>query len=146
MAKTMITRTCGHTETVNISGPVKGREGQERYEASKCCAACYATRQAAARQTANAAAAVQAQAAGLPALTGSDKQTAWAVTIRQTCISAAAAMSASSRAAGAGAMADRLDNAMDSWVASHTAAAYWIDRRDWTHVRSDLAAAHTAQA
>lgn len=81
MAKYEITRTCGHTETIQISGPVAGRDRQADYESGKLCYGCYKAEQARQR-AASQAAAESAKSSGLPALTGSEKQVAWAETIR----------------------------------------------------------------
>jgi len=78
MGKTAITRACGHEETVTIGGPVNGRDAKLAHEATLLCQECWQaerSRQAAALQESG-------ESAGLPALEGSPKQIAWAVTIR----------------------------------------------------------------
>lgn len=82
MAKYDITRACGHTETVQITGPIAGRDRQAEYESGKLCYECYKAKQAKQRAAESQAAAEAAKSAGLPALTGSEKQVAWAETIR----------------------------------------------------------------
>ena len=74
MAKTKFTHTCGH------DGLCDGRNRAESDRRAKFFAqdSCWECRKAAE----NAAAAAQAQAAGLPALTGSDKQIAYGTTMR----------------------------------------------------------------
>lgn len=82
MSKYQITRACGHVETVNIGGKVSERDRLASYEARKDCCDCYTAKQTAARKAATQAAAADAQAKKLPALQGSEKQVAWAETIR----------------------------------------------------------------
>lgn len=134
MAKTTITRTCGHTETVNISGPYKGRERQEQYEASKLCRECYIAQQQAQREAANAAAAVASQEQGLPNLQGSEKQVAWAGTIRQDRLQPAAALRQHIEANATGDERTNLLAALTA-VEAETSAAWWIEHRD-AHITS----------
>lgn len=82
MAKFSITRSCGHTETINIGGKQSDRARQAEYEATKLCYDCYKAAQAAKQAQANEAAKISANEAGLPALQGSEKQIAWAETLR----------------------------------------------------------------
>jgi hypothetical protein len=84
MAKYEITRACGHTETVQIVGPYAGRDRQAEYESGNLCYECYKARQAEKHAAESNAAAEAAQSSGLPALSGSEKQIAWAETIRAT--------------------------------------------------------------
>lgn len=78
MAKYEIVRSCGHEETVNLLGPIKGREFKANAESRKLCACCFRAKLAAD----NAAHAQASRAAGLPALTGTEKQIGWAESIR----------------------------------------------------------------
>lgn len=82
MSKYTVTRACGHTDTVNIGGKVSERDRLAGYEASKLCSDCYAAKLAADRLASTAAAMASAKEAGLPILLGSEKQVAWAETIR----------------------------------------------------------------
>lgn len=122
MAKYTITHTCGHTEEVQLFGPYKDRESRIKWLESKPCPDCI---KAAATQAANEASAER----GLAPLTGTDKQTAWAVTIREgvyKCIDMLAGV------------ADKFGNAeatkmVAGWTAEldkHTEAKWWIDNRD----------------
>lgn len=82
MAKYDITYSCGHSGEINIAGPVKLRQGRADWEAAKVCTDCYRAEQ---RRKGEAVAAEQS-AAGLPELQGSDKQIAWAATIRAAAV------------------------------------------------------------
>lgn len=86
MAKYDITYACGHEGTVNLVGKIKERERYiEWVEAHKLCPQCYAEKRQKDHDEENRRAA-EAEAMGLPALTGTPKQVAWATTIRQHVI------------------------------------------------------------
>lgn len=70
-----VKRTCGHVETLRLFGPGNERERQLSYEATRACLDCYRAQQVA-------ASASIVEPAGLPALVGTEKQVAWATTIR----------------------------------------------------------------
>ena len=82
MAKYEIVHQCGHTNVHQIVGPTAGRDRKAEYLATTLCAECYYAQRAKEREAASATAADVAKSAGLPALTGSVKQIAWAETIR----------------------------------------------------------------
>lgn len=74
--KYTVTYSCGHAGTVELFGPERDRERKlEWYRDSAVCPECYAKQQADER------AAIESQYT-LPALTGSEKQIAWAEKIR----------------------------------------------------------------
>jgi hypothetical protein len=75
MAKHTITHKCGHAVVHNITGPMKNRPWQVERLKGQVCRECYIA-------GINEAAAVAAAEQGLPRLTGSEKQVAWATTIR----------------------------------------------------------------
>ncbi len=82
MSKYSITRSCGHEETIQIYGPVRDRDRKAEYEAGKMCYECYKSEQAKQRAAESVQAAESAKTLGLPQLTGSEKQIAWAESIR----------------------------------------------------------------
>ena len=82
MAKYTIKHRCGHDDVHNIGGPVEERDGKAEWLESGLCRECWLKEQAEARQAANVIAAAANKGNGLPALSGSPKQTAWAETIR----------------------------------------------------------------
>lgn len=131
MAKTTITRSCGHTETVNICGPYAGRERQAQYEATKLCRTCWQAKIDAEKAQANTAAAESAQTAGRPELTGTEKQVAWATTIREAKLADLAILVDRVRANVGGEMADITD-AVAARIEAQTSASYWIDNKDLT--------------
>ncbi|TEB13344.1 hypothetical protein [Pelotomaculum propionicicum] len=84
MAKYTVTRACGHEETVVLFGKLKDRDWRlEKVEPQKLCSECYQAKLAEEREKENREAAEVAKEQGLPALAGSEKQVAWAETIRQ---------------------------------------------------------------
>lgn len=82
MAKYQITYKCGHLGTVQIFGPVAERDKKAGWIASKNCPECEELRRAEEHAAASLAAAAVNQEAGLPRLVGSEKQIAWAETLR----------------------------------------------------------------
>jgi len=94
MARTTITMACGHEEMHRLSG----RDADRRAEwlaANHVCAECYAAQQEqereaerARRDMENAQAAADALKAGLPRLEGTERQVAWAESIRSKRLAA----------------------------------------------------------
>lgn len=127
--KTYITRACGHNEKVAIYGKYDQRDAALEREKAKVCAACYAARKDEARLQAAQAAAEQAQAGGLPALQGSEKQVAWAEQIRAQAIQAVDALLAQQ---GDAQREDPRWAKLEAAVAAlrgQAQAAWWIDHR-----------------
>ncbi len=82
--KYTVTRACGHEEIVALVGKVKNREWRlENVEPSKFCHDCYQAELARQREKENREAAEVARENNLPGLTGTEKQIAWAESIRQ---------------------------------------------------------------
>lgn len=78
MAKYQITMSCGHVETHDVIGKRQQREWRISKLESELCSDCLAHQ----REKENQANAQLNAESGLPALTGSEKQIAWAETIR----------------------------------------------------------------
>lgn len=84
MAKYDVTRSCGHVETIGLVGKHKNREWRlEHVEPYKLCHECYQAELARQREEENREAAEVAKEQGLPSLVGTEKQVAWAETLRQ---------------------------------------------------------------
>lgn len=84
MAKYTVTRACGHVEEVVLFGKIKDREWRlENVEPNKLCYECWQKELAEQREKENREAAEAAREMNLPQLTGTEKQVAWAETIRQ---------------------------------------------------------------
>lgn len=84
VAKYDITYSCGHKDTVTLFGPTAERDRKIEWMESKgLCPECYKVHISEQREKASKEAAAQAKDLGLPLLTGSVKQIAWAETIRR---------------------------------------------------------------
>lgn len=79
MAWHQITYACGHTGRKQIGGPTKDRDRKAEWYGREICPACAAAE----RAEHNKAAAEQAATEGLAELQGSEKQIAWAESIRR---------------------------------------------------------------
>lgn len=132
MSKHKITYACGHSDDVQIYGPYSGRDAQAERLAQKLCPACYQAKLAAERAAESAAAAEQAKSSGLPSLTGSAKQIAWAESIRAKAAAQLAELSAKLDAAPATAnhAAIAIAREIISSTLAQTDARAWIDSRD----------------
>ena len=82
MAKYDVTFACGHTATVELFGKSSDREWKLKRMAEGLCPDCYRAQQEAERKAASEAAAEEAKKQGFAELKGSEKQIAWAETIR----------------------------------------------------------------
>lgn len=82
MAKHNITYKCGCKSVIDLFGAVASRDGALARAAAKSCPECHAVEVAANRAVESAKASEASKAGGLPALEGSEKQVAWAETIR----------------------------------------------------------------
>ena len=78
MAKYTIDHTCGHQGIHDITGPERERPARRSRTPERECPDC----QNATRARTNAASAQDNSEAGMPPLTGSEKQVAWAESIR----------------------------------------------------------------
>lgn len=124
--KFSISHSCGHTAGVDLLGPYADRDRKAAWLATVPCPACAKTERDQERDQRNEQTAAQAASAGWPALTGTERQTAWATTIRADTITA---------------MTERLGRHVDAELASavlavwtadalrHTEASWWIDNR-----------------
>lgn len=90
MAKYEVEHACGHTETHNLTGPHKNREWWlENVGPSRLCSDCFQEEKQKQHAEQSAQAAESAKASGLPELTGSPKQIAWAETLRASFLASA---------------------------------------------------------
>lgn len=118
MAKYTINHTCGHQVTIQLYGSNKDRERRIAYLETIECEECRKSR-------ANAAAAEANAARGLADLAGTEKQVAWANTIRDNayrCLDSLAPLATNEQAKAM----------MDGWRAkmdATTDAKWWIDNR-----------------
>ena len=80
------TFSCGHEGRVNITGPTKNRQWIADRKFEELCKECYEKKLEADRQKANEEAEEKAKEMELVGLTGTEKQVAWANTLRQKLI------------------------------------------------------------
>lgn len=76
------TYSCGHEGRVNIIGPTKDRQRKSDWHFSGLCPECYKKQLEEERAAANKEAAEKSAEMELPTLTGTEKQIAWANTLR----------------------------------------------------------------
>jgi hypothetical protein len=84
MAKYNVDHSCGHSAIVNLVGKHKLREYRLEKMADQECSDCFTITLAKQHQAESEKAAAAASELAFPALEGSEKQVAWATTIRQT--------------------------------------------------------------
>ena len=154
MAKYTVDHTCGHTVTHQLYGPGKDRDRKLAWLETVSCPDCRRTIVEAEREALNGAAAQSNQEAGLPELTGTPKQVAWAESIRAELLKTAEAYAATCQAApgnGDEALRVRLLGYVRDGLAelrSHAEAAWWIDQRfssGQTHVSTYARARFAAE-
>lgn len=114
MAKYKITYKCGHTAEVQLYGKYADREKKIAWYATINCPDCEASEQ---RE--------KAEAAGLPQLTGSEKQIAWATKLRNDALDILNAQIARISEEHKAVMTTY----RDKWISKETASTYWIDNR-----------------
>jgi hypothetical protein len=123
MSKHEITHACGHTVTHNIIGSIGEKCGKAAWLAERDCPKCWAENKAAERRAEQDK--TREVADGLPAMTGTEKQVAWAEQIRADAYSTAKgkferlAEDARKRAV----------DTLDYYVGVETSAKFWIDNK-----------------
>lgn len=136
------TYSCGHEGRTQVYGPVKNRQwiADRRFEG--LCPECYKKKLEEERQKANEEAARKAEEMGLPELQGTEKQVAWATTLRQKFIDEAekeieyqANRYPVKKAGKTEEVEAKLYEILDYILSNKTKASWWIDRRSFT-VRS----------
>ena len=134
--KYSVNHICGHTETHTLYGPGKERERKLSWMETTDCSECYQAALKIQRDAENAKAAEINQANALPTLTGSEKQIAWAETIRAEKIAQLDELicAANTQIANGAAKADD-PNVINffAWaetLRNTTASSWWIDNRN----------------
>lgn len=129
MAKYDVTFSCGHSEIMRLFGPAYERERRLDYFArAALCEACRIEARQRAKSDATAHAASVAQAEGYPVLLGTEKQIAWAVTLRQEAMRVLTSL----RNRGIESERERLNRIVDlvsAWLLGFTESKWWIERR-----------------
>lgn len=119
LMKYIVNHTCGHTTEIDLVGKTTERERRLAWLATQPCMDCKRAAEAAKAQA-------TAEAAGLPALTGSDKQIAWAETIRAKALAAIDEITA--KCGESAKVPEAL--AIVDWVRGQSESRWWIDHRD----------------
>ncbi|GHV45324.1 hypothetical protein FACS1894204_04160 [Synergistales bacterium] len=125
MAKYDIVYSCGHEGRVDIIGPTKDRQRKADWYASGLCPECYEAKKQADRATELEKAKQNAVEMELPELTGSDKQVAWAMKIRDVFVANISNCKEPGKDFG-----KRLLNVIIEGNLAQTTAKWWIDWRD----------------
>lgn len=131
--KYQITYACGHAGTVCLYGPGKARERKLQWLAEQDCPECHNKAQQEKIDQSN---------AGLPELTGTEKQVIWARTIRANIMTDITReqnridekIRNNDPAVDATKVSEYKEwcAKLTGWLHSQTAAAWWIDRRHQT--------------
>lgn len=131
MAWNTLTYACNHTTREQLYGPMAQRERTIERALERLCPDCYRAKIEAERAAESAAAAEAAQAEGLPALTGTPKQIAWAEAIRAQQMPALRELAEKLTQAPADANADAVRIAQEIVAAALacTSAHDWIEAR-----------------
>lgn len=137
MAKEYITFSCGHDGCVTVFGRSRDRERKlDYFREQGICPACWEKKRQEERAKAAAEAEEHAEKEGLPALEGSEKQIAWAMTIRDDFYKFA--NDHLPQLMEEMKVTPEVSRAIDIWVEgtlSVTSAKEWIDDRDYTSSR-----------
>ena len=131
MAQYTINHTCGHSAVHRLFGKHVDRERTIKYREQDVCPDCYKAQQAAK---------IDAASVGLPELTGSEKQIAWARKIRVKCLADIDAFGVQHKP-----NAERW-TAAKAHLAVKTSSSFWIDNNDATVLQIMTLAAKEMQA
>ncbi len=119
--KAAVKRNCGHMSEVQLYGTSAERDRKAAWMRTTPCLKCERGEQVSVATEAN---------AGMLALVGSEKQVAWAETIRAKAMSKLKAARADYAAQGAPADQIALFDAAMAKVAAQAIASWWIDHRE----------------
>lgn len=134
MAQYTVQHICGHSQVHQLYGKTADRQSKLQWLASGDCSECYAAAKQQQREQTAAAAQQQADSQGLPQLQGSDKQIAWALTIRESKLQDIAdtrTLILGNVGKGPQEISDRALQVLDDMF-EQTSAAWWIDHRNDT--------------
>lgn len=134
------TYSCGHEGRVDIGGPTKDRQRKADWKFSGLCPECYKKHLEEEKERQNQEAAEKSAEMELPELTGTEKQIAWANTIRVKKVSTVNAViekiSKEMEKRGVDVIPGKnvgikeISEAVDYFVCGHTDAKWWIEHRD----------------
>lgn len=133
MAKYLVTYSCGCQEYVQLYGKMNERDSRLAYLSAKKCPKCY---------HAELLEEVETKSSGMPKLEGSEKQIAWAMTIRSKMFDAVKAYEVQIDSMPVAdenkAKAHKMFSDFYAIMLKQTSCRYWIDNRydfDFTSFR-----------
>ena len=131
MAWTTINYSCGHSGEQQMYGSHRDRDSKKAWMERGICPVCYRKQKEEEKAMASQVAAEQAKAVGLPQLVGSEKQIAWAETIRKDALASTRNTLAPREMVPADKLAayDVLAKARKT-LESEVSAKWWIDNRN----------------
>ncbi len=121
------TYSCGHEGRTNIIGPTKNRQWIADNHFSKLCPECWEKQKQADREKANKEAAEKAKEMELPELIGSEKQIAWANTLRQQLIESIDKLGKKEMECIDSTEGEKID--VINFIINQTKASWFIDNR-----------------
>lgn len=138
------TYSCGHEGRINIVGPQKDRQSKADWRFSGLCPECLEKERKDAQERANTEAEKRSEEMEWPILTGTEKQVAWANTLRLALFEKfckniqkidEAKLSGMKLDFGGEIRTittskDELTDSFDYAILSHTDASFWINNRD----------------
>jgi hypothetical protein len=119
MAWRTVEYSCGHSQELQFYGPGRERDAKQEWMERGICPDCYRAQKEDERRQENERAASIAGTIGFAALTGSDKQIAWAATIRQKSLEKLLTQNG---------IRDKIVGVFNA----ETSAKWWIDHRGMT--------------
>ena len=122
------TFSCGHEGKVNIIGKAKDREWKIERAFSNMCPDCYKKWLEEEHQRKNKEAMEEAKEMDLPELTGTEKQIAWANTLRKKFIDTVEDRIESLKTKNAPKKTKRYQETLDHILLTKTEAKYYIDK------------------
>ena len=132
------TYSCGHEGRVNIIGPTKDRQRKSDWHFSGLCPECYKKQLEEERAAANKEAAEKSAEMELPELSGTEKQVAWANTLRVKVIERYEAILEKSGDKASKSRREEIVSCMDYAIKVHTDAKFWIESRDNSNIFRDF--------
>jgi hypothetical protein len=121
------TYSCGHEGRVNVIGPGKDRQWKADAHFRGLCPECWEQKKLEEREKANAEAAKKAKEMELPVLEGTEKQVAWANTLRQDLIDKIDALGRKEMECINSTEGEKYD--VLDYIMSQTKASWFIDNR-----------------
>lgn len=134
MAKYDIDYACGHEETKQLYGKISARESYLTWAESRDCPECWRAKQNEEAKKVN-------EEKGLPALVGSEKQVAWAESIRAKAMPSLDELTEAVAKLDDSSEQVKKAKALLQATISNPQAKFWIDNRNQSYNRTWLLSA-----